>query len=43
MEFLNWLNLQNADRLAGYSMLFLLSLLIIVDGIKTIFMQFKKK
>jgi len=43
MEFLNWLNQQNAWRLVGYSLVFLAALNIVVTGIRSVFLIFKRK
>lgn len=41
-EFFNFLNAQNGERLVGYSIVFLIALSIIVDGIYKIIWAIRK-
>jgi uncharacterized membrane protein HdeD (DUF308 family) len=41
-NFFNFLNAQNGDRLAGYAIVFLIALSIIVNGIYKIIWAFRK-
>ena len=41
-EFLNFLNNQNGDRLAGYALVFLIALYIVFTGISGIIWSIRK-